>query len=153
MSGKAQTHAQNIHKLALFCLFNPLFSQKICLIHQLPALMLDLISSPYNTLASDPHDLVCSWMLQAPSIKGNCEIPQCNTLYTHVHLFTSCSTCMPDYWLLRFINLWGHCLQSQAAIATFMELTCLTSEIGKSYIVIALVLLQTRELLIVKSWQ
>ncbi len=40
---------------------------------------------------------------------------------------------------------------SQAAIATFMELTCLASEIGKIYIVIALVLLQTRELLIMQS--
>ncbi len=103
--------------------FNPLLSQNICLIHQLPALLLDLISG-----------LECSWMLQAPSRKGICEFPQCNTLYTHVHLFTSCSTCMPDYWLLSFINLWGHCLQSQAVIATFMELTCLTSEIGKIYI-------------------
>ncbi len=34
-----------------------------------------------------------------------------------------------------------------------MELTCLTSEIGKLCIAIALVLLQTRELLIVQSWQ
>ncbi len=133
MSGKVQNCAQNVHKPPLFCLCNPLFSKKIYLIHQLPALMLDLISGPYNTLASDSHDLECSWMLQAPSGKWNCEIPQCNTLYTHVHLFTSCSTCMPDYcnWLLSFINLWGQCLQSQAAIATSIELTCLTSEIGK----------------------
>ncbi len=102
--GKVRKCAQNIHKLALFYLFSPLFSQKICLIHQFPALMLDLISGPCYTLASDPHDLECSCMLQAPSRKGSCAIPQCNTLYTHLHLFTLCSTCMPDYCLLSFIN-------------------------------------------------
>ncbi len=92
--------AQNIHKRALFCLFNPLFSQTICLIHQIPALMLDLISGPYPTLASDPHDLECSCMLQTHLRKGSCEIP------LHLH-----HTYCPNFNRLKIVDrMW--CVQS-----------------------------------------